>query len=35
MAITFTVEDLVYLDKEHYNQLRSIRQEIDTLKSKR
>jgi hypothetical protein len=34
MAITFTDEDLMYLDKEHDNQLRSIRQEIDTLKAK-
>ena len=34
MAITFTDEDQVYLDKEHDNQLRSIRQEIDALKAK-
>ena len=34
MPIIFSEEDLMYLDKEHDNQLRSIRQEIDTLKAK-
>ena len=34
MAITFTDEDLVYLDKEQDTQLRSIRQGIDALKMK-
>ena len=34
MPIIFSDEDLMYIDKEHYNQLRSIRQEIDTLKAK-
>jgi len=34
MAITFTDEDLVYLDKEQDTQLRSIRQAIDGLKLK-
>lgn len=34
MPIIFSDEDLMYLDKEHDNQLRSIRQEIDTLKAK-
>ena len=34
MAITFTDEDLVYLDKEQDTQLRSIRQAIDALKLK-
>jgi hypothetical protein len=34
MPITFTDEDLMYLDKEHDNQLRSIRLEIDTMKAK-
>ena len=34
LPIIFSDEDLMYLDKEHDNQLRSIRQEIDTLKAK-
>jgi ribosomal protein L32 len=34
MAITFTDEDLMYLDKEQDTQLRSIRQAIDALKVK-
>ncbi|MFZ2410279.1 MAG: hypothetical protein WAW23_01785 [Candidatus Methanoperedens sp.] len=34
MAITFTDEDLMYLDKEQDMQLRSIRQGIDALKVK-
>jgi hypothetical protein len=34
MAITFTNEDLVYLDKVQDTQLRSIRQAIDALKLK-
>jgi len=34
MAITFTDEDLMYLDKEQDMQLRSIRQAIDALKLK-
>jgi NADH pyrophosphatase NudC (nudix superfamily) len=34
MAITFTDEDLVYLDQEQDTQLRSIRQAIDALKLK-
>jgi hypothetical protein len=34
MAITFTDEELMYLNKEQDRQLRSIRQEIDTLKVK-
>ena len=34
MAITFSDEDLVYLDKEQDTQLLSIRQAIDTLKLK-
>ena len=34
MPITFTDEDLMYLDKEQDNQLRTIRQAIDNLKAK-
>jgi hypothetical protein len=34
MPIIFSDEDLMYLDKEHDNQLRSIRQAIDTMKAK-
>jgi ribosomal protein L32 len=34
MPITFTDEDIVYLDKEQDTQLRSIRQAIDALKLK-
>lgn len=34
MPIVFTDEDLMYLDKEQDNQLRSIRQAIDTLETK-
>ena len=34
MTITFTDEDLMYLDKEQDMQLRSIRQAIDTMKAK-
>ncbi|MCE8429770.1 MAG: hypothetical protein J5U19_15465 [Candidatus Methanoperedens sp.] len=34
MAIMFTDEDMVYLDKEQDTQLRSIRQAIDALKLK-
>ncbi|NJD53005.1 MAG: hypothetical protein FIB07_09085 [Candidatus Methanoperedens sp.] len=34
MAITFTDEDLMYLDKEKDMQLHSIRQAIDALKLK-
>jgi hypothetical protein len=34
MPITFTDEDMVYLDKEQDTQLRSIRQAIDALKLK-
>ena len=34
MAITFTDEDMVYLDKEQDTQLRLIRQAIDALKLK-
>ncbi len=33
MPIIFSDEDLMYLDKEHDNQLRSIRQAIDTMKA--
>jgi len=32
--ITFSDEDLLYLDKEQDNQLRSIRQTIDSIKAK-
>ena len=34
MAITFTDEDLMYLDNDQDTQLRSIRQAIDALKLK-
>jgi NADH pyrophosphatase NudC (nudix superfamily) len=34
MTITFTDQDLLYLDKEQDKQLWSIRQAIDTLKVK-
>jgi ribosomal protein L32 len=34
MAITFSDEDMVYLDKDQDTQLRSIRQAIDALKLK-
>jgi len=34
MAIIFSDEDLIYIDKEQDNKLRSIRQEIDSLKVK-
>lgn len=34
MPITFTDEDLMYLDKEHDEQLQSIRQTIEALKLK-
>jgi len=34
MAITFTDEDLMYLNKEQDTQLHSIRQAIDALKVK-
>ena len=34
MAIIFTDEDMVYLDKEQDTQIRSIRQAIDALKVK-
>ena len=34
MPITFTDEDMVYLDKEQDTQLRSIRKVIDALKLK-
>ena len=34
MAITFTDEDLMYLDKEQDTQLRSIRNAIDASKMK-
>ncbi|HMB46304.1 MAG TPA: hypothetical protein VKL21_10825 [Candidatus Methanoperedens sp.] len=34
MAITFTDEELMYIDKDSDDKLRSIRQTIDTLKSK-
>ncbi len=34
MPIIFSDEDLMYLDRERDNQLRSIKQEIDTLKAK-
>lgn len=34
MPITFTDEDLMYLDKEQDNQLRIITQAIDELKAK-
>jgi hypothetical protein len=34
MPIIFSDEDLMYIDKEHDNQLRFIRQEIDALKAK-
>jgi len=34
MTIIFSDEDLLYLDKEQDNQLRSIRQAIDTIKAK-
>jgi hypothetical protein len=34
MPIIFSDEDLMYLDKEQDNQLRSIREEIDALKGK-
>ncbi|VVB84660.1 Uncharacterised protein [uncultured archaeon] len=33
MPITFTDEDLMYLDKEQDDQLQSIRQAIDTMKA--
>jgi len=35
MAITFTDEDITYLDKERRMKLRSIRQAIDVLKVKK
>ena len=34
MPITFTDEDLLYLDKEQDNQLSSIRRAIDDMKAK-
>jgi hypothetical protein len=34
MPVTFTDEDLMYLDKEQDNQLRSIRQSVDDSKAK-
>jgi NADH pyrophosphatase NudC (nudix superfamily) len=34
MPIIFSDEDLMYLDKDQDNQLRSIRQAVDTLKTK-
>ncbi len=34
MAMTFTDEDLMYLDKDQDDKLRSIRQAIDSLKVK-
>ncbi len=34
MPIIFSDEDLMYLDKEHDDQLRSIRHKIDTMKAK-
>lgn len=34
MPLIFTDEDLMYLDKEHDDQLRSIRYTIDALKAK-
>ncbi len=34
MSIIFSDEDLIYLDKEQDNQLRSIRQAVDTMKAK-
>ncbi len=34
MSIIFSDEDLMFMDKEQDNKLRSIRQEIDTLKTK-
>ena len=34
MSIIFSDEDLMYLDKEPYDKLHSLRQEIDALKSK-
>jgi len=34
MAITFTDEDLMYLDKDQDDKLRSMRQSIDSLKEK-
>ena len=34
MTIIFSDEDLMYLDKEQDNQLRSIRQAIDSMKAK-
>ncbi len=34
MPIIFSDEDLMYLDKEQDNQLRSIKQAIDTMKTK-
>ncbi len=34
MTIIFSDEDLLYLDKEQDNQLRSIRQAIDSIKAK-
>lgn len=34
MPIIFTDEDLTYLGKEQDDKLRSIRQEIDTIKAK-
>jgi hypothetical protein len=34
MPIIFTDEDLMYIDKEQDNQLRSIRQTIDAIKTK-
>ncbi len=34
MPIIFSDEDLMYLDKEQDNQLRSIRQAVDTMRAK-
>jgi hypothetical protein len=34
MTITFSDEDLLYLGKEQVDQLRSIRQAIDSIKAK-
>lgn len=34
MTIIFSDEDLMYIDKEQDNQLRSIRQAIDTMRAK-
>ncbi len=34
MSIIFSDEDLMYLDKEQDNQLRSIRQAVDNMKAK-